>query len=129
VDGWLATRDLACRRPDGTFRHLGRVDDMEMVGGITVSPAEVERLFAEHPLVREVAVAAVPDHLGATKLRAFVVPAGPVGDAADFETELIGLARGRLASFKVPRTVRAVSHLPRTATGKLRRHIVRTGAW
>jgi acyl-coenzyme A synthetase/AMP-(fatty) acid ligase len=89
----------------------------------------VERLFAEHPLVREVAVAAVPDQLGATKLRAFVVPAGPVADPAGFETELIGLARGRLASFKVPRTVRAVSHLPRTATGKLRRHIVRTGAW
>lgn len=129
VDGWLGTRDLALRRPDGTFRHLGRVDDMEMVGGITVSPAEVERLFAEHPLVREVAVAAVPDQLGATKLRAFVVPAGPVADAAGLETELIGLARGRLASFKVPRTVRAVSHLPRTATGKLRRHIVRTGAW
>jgi fatty acid CoA ligase FadD22 len=129
VDGWLGTRDLVRRRPDGTFQHLGRVDDMEMVGGITVSPAEVERLFAEHPLVREVAVAAVPDQLGATKLRAFVVPAGPVADPAGFETELIGLARGRLASFKVPRTVRAVSHLPRTATGKLRRHIVRTGAW
>ena len=129
VDGWLGTRDLARRRPDGTFSHLGRVDDMEMVGGITVSPMEVERLFAEHPLVREVAVAAVPDHLGATKLRAFVVPAGPVNDTAGLETELIGLARGRLAPFKVPRTVRAVSHLPRTATGKLRRHIVRTGVW
>jgi acyl-coenzyme A synthetase/AMP-(fatty) acid ligase len=46
-----------------------------------------------------------------------------------WSSALIGLARGRLASFKVPRTVRAVSHLPRTATGKLRRHIVRTGAW
>jgi len=129
VGGWLATRDLACRQPDGTIRHLGRVDDMEMVGGITVSPMEVERLFAEHPLVGEVAVAAVPDHLGATKLRAFVVLAGPVSDAAGFESELIGLARQRLASFKVPRTVQAVSHLPRTATGKLRRHVVRTGAW
>ena len=127
--GWLATRDLACRQGDGTIRHLGRVDDMEMVGGITVSPIEVERLFAEHPLVREVAVAAVPDHLGATKLRAFVVPARPVSAPADLETELIALARQRLASFKVPRTVRAVASLPRTATGKLRRHIVRTGAW
>jgi len=129
VGGWLATRDLARRQPDGTIRHLGRVDDMEMVGGITVSPMEVERIFAEHPLVGEVAVAAVPDQLGATKLRAFVVPAGPVSDAAGFESELIRLARQRLASFKVPRTVQAVSHLPRTATGKLRRHVVRTGAW
>lgn len=129
VDGWLGTRDLARREPDGTFRHLGRVDDMEMVGGITVSPLEVERLLAEHPLVREVAVAAVPDALGATKLRAFVVPAAPVPDPAALQIELIEMARGRLAPFKVPRTVRAVSQLPRTATGKLRRHIVRTGAW
>lgn len=129
VDGWLSTRDLACRRPDGAYRHLGRVDDMEMVGGITVSPMEVERLLSEHPLVREVAVAAVPDRLGATKLRAYVVPSGPVGDAAGLESELIGLARQRLAPFKVPRTVAAVANLPRTATGKLRRHIVRTGAW
>ena len=112
--------------PTGRSSHLGRVDDMEMVGGITVSPAEVERLFAEHPLVREVAVAAVPDRLGATKLRAFVVPAGPVADAAGFETELIGLARGRLAPFKVPRTVRAVSasapHRDRQAAPAHRSH-------
>jgi acyl-coenzyme A synthetase/AMP-(fatty) acid ligase len=129
VDGWLGTRDLVRRRPDGTFQHLGRVDDMEMVGGITVSPLEVERLLAEHPLVREVAVAAVADHVGATKLRAFVVPTGAVADRASFAHELIELARRRLASFKVPRTVHTVPDLPRTHTGKLRRHIVRTGAW
>lgn len=129
VDGWLATRDLACRQPDGTYRHLGRVDDMEMVGGITVSPLEVERLLAEHPGVREVAVAAVADHLGATKLRAFVVTVEPAVDEGRLESELITLARGRLASFKVPRTVRTVAQLPRTPTGKLRRHIVRTGTW
>lgn len=129
VDGWLSTRDLASRHADGGYRHLGRVDDMEMVGGITVSPLEVERVLAEHPLVREVAVAAVPDRLGATKLRAFVVAAGPVADESTFESELVGMARRRLASFKVPRTVRTVAALPRTSTGKLRRHVMRTGSW
>ena len=129
VDGWLATRDLACRQADGTYRHLGRVDDMEMVGGITVSPLEVERLLAEHPLVREVAVAAVTDISGATKLRAYVVPRHPAGDDTVLENELIGLARSQLAPFKVPRTVHVVPAMPRTPTGKLRRHVVRTGSW
>jgi acyl-coenzyme A synthetase/AMP-(fatty) acid ligase len=129
VDGWLATRDLACRQADGTYRHLGRVDDMEMVGGITISPIEVERLLAEHPLVREVAVAAVADTSGATKLRAFVVPRTMTADGAALETELISLARSQLAPFKVPRTVHVVSAMPRTPTGKLRRHVIRTGTW
>jgi fatty acid CoA ligase FadD22 len=128
-DGWLATRDLVRRQPDGTYRHLGRIDDMEMVGGITVSPLEVERVLAEHPLVREVAVAAVTDPSGATKLRAFVVPAGGVTDWAALESEIVGLARHRLAAFKVPRTVRAVTALPRTPTGKVRRHVLRAGPW
>jgi acyl-coenzyme A synthetase/AMP-(fatty) acid ligase len=129
VDGWLATRDLVVRGADGTYRHVGRVDDMEMVGGITVSPIEVERVLAEHPLVGEVAVAAVRDDAGASKLRAFVVPVGSIADPALFEADLLGLARGRLAPFKVPRTVRVVPALPRTPTGKLRRHVVRGGAW
>jgi fatty acid CoA ligase FadD22 len=129
ADGWLSTRDLVRRRGDGTYRHVGRVDDLEMVGGITMSPLEVERVLGDHPLVREVVVAAVHDEAGATKLRAFVVPAGPVPDAARFEAELLRLARGRLAPFKVPRTVSVVPALPRTPTGKLRRHLVRGGAW
>ena len=129
VGGWLATRDLAVRDPDGTYRHVGRVDDMEMVGGITVSPVEVERVLAGHRQVREVVVAAVPDRSGATRLRAFVVPAGPDPDGARLEADLIALARLNLAAFKVPRTVRVVPELPRTPTGKIRRHIVRSGSW
>jgi acyl-coenzyme A synthetase/AMP-(fatty) acid ligase len=129
VDGWLSTRDLAHRQPDGTYRHVGRVDDLEMVGGITVSPLEIERVLAEHPSVREVAVAAVVDGIGATRLQAFVVPTHRNSDEAELETELLGLARRRLAPFKVPRAAHLTTALPRTATGKLRRHIVRTGAW
>ncbi len=129
VDGWLSTRDLAYRQPDGTYRHVGRVDDMEMVGGITVSPQEIERVLVEHPLVREVAVAAVTNQIGATKLQAFVVPTCPVDDETRLQADLLALARQRLAAFKVPRTTRLITALPRTSTGKLRRHILRTGAW
>lgn len=133
-DGWLATRDRARRNPDGTYQHLGRVDDLEMVGGITVSPLEVEEVLRHHPAVREVAVAAVPDSRGATRLHAFVVPTAPVAggrtvDERALSADLIALARKRLAAFKAPRTVRVVASLPRTQTGKLRRHVVRTGAW
>ncbi|MFD9110289.1 benzoate-CoA ligase family protein [Streptomyces bottropensis] len=127
VGGCLATRDRAVREPDGTYRHLGRADDMEMVGGITVSPLEVEALLRTHPGVRDVAVAAVTDERGASRLRAFVVPVPPIG--VGLEAELICMARDRLAAFKVPRSVSFVPTLPRTATGKLRRHLVRQGAW
>ncbi|MER5504623.1 AMP-binding protein [Streptomyces sp. NPDC002766] len=127
VGGWLATRDLARREPDGTFRHLGRADDMEMVGGITVSPLEVEAVLRAHPAVREVAVVAVVDRLGVSRLRAFVVPEPPVHDG--LREALLRLARERLAAFKVPRGVSLVPSLPRTPTGKLRRHLVRRGAW
>ncbi|MGY1498106.1 benzoate-CoA ligase family protein [Streptomyces sp. QTS52] len=127
VGGWLATRDRAVREPDGSYRHLGRADDLEMVGGITVSPLEVEAVLRTHPAVREVAVAALTDERGFSRLRAFVVPAGQV--RAGLETELIELARARLAAFKVPRSVSFVPSLPRTPTGKLRRHLVRQGAW
>ncbi|MFF6782956.1 benzoate-CoA ligase family protein [Streptomyces sp. NPDC012510] len=127
VGGWLNTRDRARREPDGTYRHLGRADDMEMVGGITVSPLEVEALLRTHPGVRDVAVAAVTDERGASRLRAFVIPVPPIG--VGLEAELICMARDNLAAFKVPRSVSFVPTLPRTATGKLRRHLVRQGAW
>ncbi|MGW5656336.1 AMP-binding protein [Streptomyces humi] len=128
VDGWLVTHDRAVREPDGAYRHLGRTDDMEMVGGITVSPLEVEAVLRTHPGVREVAVAAVPDGSGAGRLRAFVVPvATPAPDG--LPEELLALARQRLAAFKVPRSVSLLPSLPRTSSGKLRRHLVRRGAW
>lgn len=129
VDGWLRTRDRAVRGADGAYRHTGRSDDMEMVGGISVAPQEVERVLVEHPLVREAAVAAVRDGHGATRLRAFVVPATAVPDPMALEADLIAMVRRRLAPFKVPRSVCPVATLPRTSTGKLRRHQVRKGTW
>ncbi len=126
-DGWLRTGDRAVRRSDGAYELRGRVDDLELVGGITMSPIEVERVLLEHAAVAEVAVAAVPDRRGATKLRAFVVPAKHAGADAALEDELLALARRTLAPFKVPRSVRLVDRLPRTPTGKLRRFVLRSG--
>lgn len=93
-------------------------------------------MLRKHPAVREVAVAAVTDERGATALRAYVVigvaaTTAPAFAAtkADLQAELIALAREHLAAFKAPRTIHVVPSLPRTSTGKLRRHLVRRGAW
>ncbi|MQY06458.1 class I adenylate-forming enzyme family protein [Actinomadura macrotermitis] len=123
VDGGLLTGDRVVARPDGTFAYAGRADDMEMVGGIKVSPLEVEDLLATHRDVREVAVVATADAAGATGLRALVVPSP--GAADDLPGRLVALARDRLAAFKVPRAVQLVDELPRTPSGKLRRHRLR----
>lgn len=127
-EGWLRTEDLAAIDTDG-FVHLhGRADDMEMVGGISVAPAEIEDLLAGHPAVAEVAVAAVADADGASRLRAFVVPAIARSGDDVVADELIALARAHLAPFKVPRSVSFLDGLPRTPTGKLRRFVLRSGA-
>lgn len=124
VDGWLHTRDRVIGAADGTYTHVARSDDLEMVGGITVSPMEVEDVLRTHGVVREIAVAAVPDHAGASRLRAFVVPE-PGYAGTGLEQELLALARKNLAPYKVPRSVALVDALPRTATGKLRRFALR----
>jgi len=127
---WLRTGDLASIDEDGYLRHHGRADDMEMVGGITVAAQEIEDLLSAHPAVSEVAVAAVVDEMGASRLRAFVVPAPGVDADEQLGEDLTGLARARLAAYKVPRSVTFVGALPRTPTGKLRRFMLRSGeAW
>jgi len=127
---WLRTGDLASLDGDGFLTHHGRADDMEMVGGISVGPQEIEDLVRLHPAVSEVAVVAVADGDGASRLQAFVVPAPDVAADDALAAELTALARSRLAAFKVPRSVTFVEALPRTPTGKLRRFVLRSGnAW
>ncbi len=126
---WLCTADQASIDADGFVHHLGRVDDIEVVGGINVAPLEVESVLVGHPAVTEVAVAGVRDPMGASRLEAFVVitpGCGPPGIVAD---EVAAMARSHLAPHKVPRAVHLVSSLPRTPTGKLRRFVLRTGTW
>jgi fatty acid CoA ligase FadD22 len=126
---WLCTGDRAVIEADGFVRHLGRVDDIEIVGGINVGPLEIEAVLARHPAVSEVAVAAVRDELGASRLEAFVVPTDDADHADDVALELVAMACEHLAPHKVPRAVRFVDALPRTPTGKLRRFVLRSGQW
>lgn len=123
---WLRTGDRALVDAQGFVHLRGRSDDMEMVGGISVSPLEVEAVLGRHPAVTEVAVAGVVGPDGASQLQAFVVAAP---GTEQFEAELLALARAELAPFKVPRAVTVVDALPRTPTGKLRRFVLRSGSW
>jgi len=144
-DGWLCTADRAMIDADGFVHHLGRLDDIEVVGGINVAPLEVEAVLVAHPAVCEVAVAGVCDPTGASRLEAFVVAVPGVASATELvpeelmpeelvpeelvAEELVALARADLAPHKVPRAVHFVDSLPRTPTGKLRRFLLRTGSW
>ncbi|MCK2219090.1 benzoate-CoA ligase family protein [Actinomadura sp. ATCC 31491] len=119
---WLRTGDTYVREPDGFYRCLGRSNDLIKAGGIWVSPMEVEARLLEHPSVGECAVVANLDADGLERPVACVVPApGRVVDAA----ELVAFCRDGLAAFKRPREVLVVAELPKTATGKIRRGVVR----
>ncbi|MEO5678674.1 MAG: AMP-binding protein [Acidimicrobiales bacterium] len=122
---WLCTGDRASADQDGFLSLHGRTDDLEMVGGITVAPREIEELLASHPMVAEAAVVATADRDGGSCLQAFVVPAAELDCDDELAAELRDLARARLAAYKVPRAVSVVSALPRTPTGKLRHFVLR----
>ncbi len=119
---WLRTGDTYIREQDGSYRCLGRSNDMIKAGGIWVSPMEVEDRLLRHESVGECAVVAYIDGEGLEKPVACVVPApGRQVDAG----ELIGFCRDGLASFKRPREVLVLDELPKTATGKIQRVVVR----
>ena len=121
-DGWLRTGDLASRDEEGFFTLTGRARDMFISGGENVYPAQVEAVYREHPWVEDIAVVGVPDERWGEVGRAWVVPA----EGARVDPEVLRTwGRTRLALFKIPHTFRPTDHLPRTATGKIQRHLLR----
>ncbi|WP_327084960.1 benzoate-CoA ligase family protein [Nonomuraea sp. NBC_01738] len=119
---WLRTGDTYVRDDDGYYTCLGRSNDMIKAGGIWVSPMEVEARLLAHASVGECAVVAYVDADGLEKPVACVVPAA--GTRVD-EDELIAFCREGLAAFKRPRAVLVLDELPKTATGKIQRVVLR----
>ncbi|HJP73192.1 MAG TPA: benzoate-CoA ligase family protein [Pseudonocardiaceae bacterium] len=122
VGEWTRTGDTYQRNADGSYTCLGRQGDLLKAGGIWVSPGEVEARLLEHPDVAEVVVVGVPDADDLDKPIACVV-AKP-GHTVDVD-ELINWCREGLAVYKRPRAVVVLPELPRTATGKIRRNVLR----
>jgi fatty-acyl-CoA synthase len=121
--GWLRTGDLAVRDDEGFITLTGRARDMYISGGENVYPAEVESVLAEHPAIREVAVVGVPDpdwgEVGC--VHAVLEEGSELGLEA-----LCDWAAERLASFKLPRDLVLEESLPRTASGKVQKHELRS---
>ncbi|HEY8311115.1 MAG TPA: AMP-binding protein, partial [Gemmatimonadaceae bacterium] len=127
VDGWLHTGDAGSLDVDGYLRVLDRRDDLIITGGENVYPAEVEAVLLAHPWVAETGVIGVPDVTWGQCVVAFVRTSDhPSLDRANIEATLREHCKGQLASYKTPRHIRVVTEpLPRTASGKLRRALLR----
>ncbi|MBV9282729.1 MAG: o-succinylbenzoate--CoA ligase [Chloroflexi bacterium] len=121
-DGWLHTGDLGYVDSEGYLYVVDRRDDLIITGGENVYPSEVEAVLLAHPAVEMALVVGIPDETwGQTVAAAVKLKEGAAAGAS----ELLALCRERLAGYKVPRRLRFVDDLPRTASGKLLRWRVR----
>lgn len=122
---WIRTGDKYSQDADGFFWYAGRSDDMLKVGGLWVSPIEVENAVLAHTSVLECGVIGREDHDGLTKPMAFVVLKPGATGTSDLAAELQRFVRDRIADYKRPRWVEFVPELPKTATGKIQRYRLR----
>ncbi|HIL80479.1 MAG TPA: long-chain fatty acid--CoA ligase [Myxococcales bacterium] len=121
IDDWLRTGDLAQRDREGFLTLVGRAREMLISGGENVYPAEVEAVYREYPGIREVAIVGIPHPTWGEVGRAHIqLEPGFVLDRKILEE----WARERIAPFKLPREVVVEKDLPRTASGKIRKHLL-----
>jgi len=126
VDGWFHTGDMALLDSEGFIEVVDRKKDLIISGGENISSIEVEGFLYKHPAVLEAAVIAAPDERWGETVAALVV-LKPGAKAT--EEELIEFCRSSLAHFKCPRRIQFIEALPRTATGKIQKNILRDKYW
>ena len=122
---WLFTGDKYHVDGDGYYWHAGRSDDMLKVGGIWVSPVEVESTLVSHAAVLECAVVGQMDASKLIKPKAIVVLKDGFAPTEDLRAELVVYCREKMADYKRPRWIEFVAQLPKTATGKVQRFRLR----
>jgi acyl-coenzyme A synthetase/AMP-(fatty) acid ligase len=122
---WIRTGDKYTQDVDGFYWYAGRSDDMLKVGGLWVSPVEVENALMAHDAVLECGVVGHEDHDGLVKPMAYVVLRDAAASSPELAGELQQFVRARLAEYKRPRWVEFLSELPKTATGKIQRFKLR----
>ena len=123
-DGWFHTGDAAVTHPDGYIEIRDRLKDVIISGGENISSVEVEGVLLRHPAVQEAAIVGMPHEKWGEAPHAFVVLRS---GATASEAELKQFARDQLAHFKVPQWISFVNELPKTATGKIQKYILRGG--
>jgi acyl-CoA synthetase (AMP-forming)/AMP-acid ligase II len=124
-DGWFHTGDAAVLHPDGYVEIRDRIKDVIISGGENISSVEVEGTLLRHPAVQEAAIVGLPHEKWGEAPHAFVVLRE---DASATEAEIIAFTRDRLAHFKAPHSVTFVAELPKTATGKIQKYVLRDDA-
>jgi benzoate-CoA ligase family protein len=122
---WIQTGDKYWQDADGYFFYAGRADDMLKVGGIWVSPVEVENTLVKHAAVLEAAVVGREDGDRLVKPHAFVVLKDRAAASPALADELKGFVKDKIAPYKYPRWIDFVEDLPKTATGKIQRFKLR----
>ena len=122
---WVATGDKYYQDAEGYFWYCGRTDDMLKVSGQWVSPFEVESALIAHPSVLEAAVVACADQDELIKPKAYVVLQNGYEPSVALAEELKAFVKARLIPFKYPRWIEFLPELPKTATGKIKRFILR----
>jgi benzoate-CoA ligase family protein len=124
--GWFSTNDKFTRDADGFYHYHGRADDMIKVSGMWVSPGEVENALLGHPAVSECAVVGRADGVGLVRPIAYIVlRSGITAPAGGLDSELSDWLHARLVGFKCPQQFHFVAELPKTATGKIQRFLLR----
>ncbi len=122
---WLKTGDTYYRDAEGYYWYCGRSDDMMKVGGLWVSPIEIENTLMEHPAVLESGVIGDTDADGLLKPKAFVLLKSEYKASDQLRTELQNHVKSKLEPYKYPRWVDFVDDLPKTVTGKIQRFRLR----
>jgi fatty-acyl-CoA synthase len=123
VEGWLHSGDAAKYDDDGYYYIVDRWKDMFISGGENVYPAEVENVIYEHPAVAEVAIIGVPHPKWQEVGKAIVV----VKEGCELtEGEIIAFCQDKLARYKIPKSVKFIGELPRTAAGKVLKRELRS---
>ncbi|KXG09802.1 Long-chain-fatty-acid--CoA ligase [Anoxybacillus sp. P3H1B] len=121
-NGWLYTGDLARRDEDGYIWIVDRKKDMIISGGVNVYPKEVEDVLRTHPDIIDVAVVGVPHPEWGETVKAFIVGAKPIDSLADRCKRFLS---EKLADYKIPRLYEQIDELPRNATGKILKQVLR----
>ena len=121
ADGWLHTGDVAVRDPDGFYFIVDRLKELIKYKGFQVPPAELEAILITHPEVADVAVIGVPDEEAGELPKAFVVPAG---DSFDPDA-LMEFAAAKVSPQKKVRLVERIEEIPKSASGKILRRVLR----
>ncbi|WP_428483263.1 acyl-CoA synthetase [Rhodopila sp.] len=126
---WSTVGDIGAVDADGYLFLTDRKAFMIISGGVNIYPREIEDLLVSHPVVRDVAVFGIPDTEMGEQVKAVIEPMDGVHPSDVLADELIAWMRGRLAHYKVPKSVDFVEQLPRLPTGKLYKQALRAAYW